>query len=409
MESLCVDALFFNFNVGDGISGRSPFVGTETWGTGLPLYAFSNLNLRKAFIYSFNQTEFLAVKFLYEAFQVATPIILGLAPFTREEMIAYHIANRKNIDLTNAEYYFKLAWGGVDSRSGTPDAPVLPEDPTKVTPGQVWNNGFRFDMTYASGDFPGQWSGVIFASQLLAINPKFQMGCVPVEWALFAGDYLYCPWANDRSIMPLWTSGWCADYADADNFATAFMYSSGYFPFAQSYFNLNDFLIEQAAAESDPAVRRTLYEQLNDIYLWELPQIMGVVPLGRRWERDWVQGWYYNPTFGGSAASQIGESVTSNLYTIWKEILPTEDLDANGRVEIKDLSVAAKAYGSYFVGRLPPMYPPTPSTPGYPNPPWGTYTATWDSRADVNQDMKVDIKDLAKMAKLFGYQAPGWP
>jgi hypothetical protein len=55
--------------------------------------------------------------------------------------------------------------------------------------------------------------------------------------------------------------------------------------------------------------------------------------------------------------------------------------------------------------------------PPYPSGPPGYHTPNWNSKADVNivntltgarSDMKVDIKDLATMAKLYGYVAPDW-
>jgi peptide/nickel transport system substrate-binding protein len=401
-RSLSVDALFFNFNVADGIPGISPFVGNEQWGDGLPLNAFSDLNFRKGFAYTVNFTMFLEQQWLYEAFQVASPHIPGLVPWDIS-LIAWHVAHRLNIDLVKAEYYLKLSWGGVDIRSGIPGQPVFPEDPAFVIPGLAWNLGFKFDYVYNAGNMYrgrlGDWMSLI----LYVMNHKFFMNVNPVDWKGMLNNTYYES-ANYRSIMPLCACGWSADYAHADNAFRAFMHTYGYFAHAQSYgYAAIDALIEEGA-----------YDELNDIFIKDLPDLMGFQPLVRRWERDWVQGWYYNPLFGGSAADQVGESVDSNLYTIWKEKLPWEDIDANGKVEIKDLSYAGKAYGSYFVGRLMPWYDPAtgwvnPSAPGYPNPPWGYYTATWDSRADVNQDMKVDIKDLAKMAKLFGFQAPGWP
>jgi len=140
---------------------------------------------------------------------------------------------------------------------------------------------------------------------------------------------------------------WSADYADADDAVTSFMATYGDFSYSQSYGNSTiDTLIDEARSTSDVATRKTKYSQLNDIHVYDLPQIMGMVPLGRRWERDWVQGWYCNPSFPGT-----------NLYTLWKEQLPWEDIDANGKVEIKDLATGAKAYGSYFFAKLPPLFP----------------------------------------------------
>lgn len=389
MEALSTSAIFFNFNIADGMSGVSPYVGTETWGTGLPLNAFSNLNLRKAFAYTYNQTRELADWNYYEAFLPATPIIPGLAPFTREELIAYHVANRLNNNLTKAQYYFRLAYGGIDSRSGIPDVPVLPEDPSKIAVnGTVWNQGFTFDLVSNAGSTAGSWYVEWFAMDLRFINPRFHVGHDYVTWPDFL-DLIFNEATNGRAIIPIWSIGWQTDYADADNVATPFIHSNGELAYPQSYHNPTaDTLIEEARATTDQEVRKAKYTQVNDIYTQDLPQIMRVSTLNRQWQRAGLQGWYYNPAFPGT-----------NLYTIWKEDQPVEDIDSNGKVEIKDLSIAVKAYGSYYIQ---PNLPPHPSGPG------GLYLSTWDSRTDLNQDMRVDIKDLAMIAKKFGYTQSPW-
>jgi parallel beta-helix repeat protein len=56
----------------------------------------------------------------------------------------------------------------------------------------------------------------------------------------------------------------------------------------------------------------------------------------------------------------------------------------DGRTDIKDLALAAKAFGSY---------------PGHPR---------WNPIADMNGDLKVDIKDLALMAKHYGQISFNW-
>ncbi len=59
----------------------------------------------------------------------------------------------------------------------------------------------------------------------------------------------------------------------------------------------------------------------------------------------------------------------------YKGQLPTPDF----KVDIKDLAIAAKAFGSY---------------PSHER---------WDPRVDINDDYKVDIKDLATFARKFGF------
>lgn len=64
-------------------------------------------------------------------------------------------------------------------------------------------------------------------------------------------------------------------------------------------------------------------------------------------------------------------SVVNLAYPIW-------DINQDGKTDIKDLAIAAKAYGS---------------TQGSPS---------WNPAADMNGDLKIDIKDLAIIAKHYG-------
>jgi len=94
-----------------------------------------------------------------------------------------------------------------------------------------------------------------------------------------------------------------------------------------------------------------------------------------------------NYTLKGEAALVPFEyNPANNVYidgTIKIRILG--DLNGDGKVDIKDLALAALAFGSY-VGH--PRYNPD---------------------ADVNQDGKVDIRDLARIALNFGKTAPSDP
>lgn len=65
-----------------------------------------------------------------------------------------------------------------------------------------------------------------------------------------------------------------------------------------------------------------------------------------------------------------------SMYATYAEIIG--DVNGDGKVDIKDLALAGKAFGTYS---------------GHP---------AYNPAADVNQDGVVDIRDLAIVAKNFG-------
>lgn len=77
----------------------------------------------------------------------------------------------------------------------------------------------------------------------------------------------------------------------------------------------------------------------------------------------------------------------SRKFKIPPWIYPLADWDINfdGKVDIKDIARAARAFGAY---------------PGDPR---------WDLECDINVDGKIDIKDVAAVAKNFGAVYQPWP
>ena len=111
---------------------------------------------------------------------------------------------------------------------------------------------------------------------------------IPDEDLEFAADLL--------GNLPMYASGWTADFPDPHNFVFPYMHSNGLFPQAQRYSSeVADDLIERAIASSDHSERQMLYDQIAELYYDELPSIMLCQGLGTYFFRDWIQGFVYNP------------------------------------------------------------------------------------------------------------------
>jgi hypothetical protein len=92
----------------------------------------------------------------------------------------------------------------------------------------------------------------------------------------------------------------------------------------------------------------------------------------------------YNLTFRLRSKSPLGDhTVYASYYqtlakTTFDVVWLLTDIDRNGKVDILDVSLAAKAYGSY---------------PGHPR---------WNPKADLDGNNKIDIVDVAKVARDYG-------
>jgi parallel beta-helix repeat protein len=88
---------------------------------------------------------------------------------------------------------------------------------------------------------------------------------------------------------------------------------------------------------------------------------------------------FYNITVYASPV--LGETdIADNSRSVWMSIYTTGDVNGDGKVDIRDLAAIAKAFGQ----TVPPASPDL----------------------DVNQDWKIDVRDLAIVAKHFGEHSP---
>src|SRR5947199_368098 len=115
--------------------------------------------------------------------------------------------------------------------------------------GQVWDKGFKFTLSFNSGNIGRQTGAQMVKEAAEALNPKFKIDTRGITWSTYLGLYT-------KSKLPMFFIGWGADYPDPDNFVVPFMHSTGSFAKAQGYKNPEaDRLIEQAAGHESQCLR----------------------------------------------------------------------------------------------------------------------------------------------------------
>jgi len=273
LPALVVGGAFYNFEINP--EGNTDIGSGQLDGQGISPDFFSDKDVRLAFSYSFDWDVFLRDVYFNEASHPSSPIVKGL-PYINPEQAMY------TRDRAKAEEHFKKAWGG-----------------------KVWENGFKMTILYNTGNAQRRTAAHIFEDNVEVLNPKFRIEVRPVEWATYLDELI-------AGKLTLFILGWAADYPDPHNFVHPFMHTHGSFSEFQSYSNPEvDRLIGEGIATVDPAKREEIYYQLQAIYYEDVPSVCLYQPLERRYERDWVKGWYYNPVIPNS-------NTCSYLYSISK-------------------------------------------------------------------------------------------
>jgi peptide/nickel transport system substrate-binding protein len=372
---LALDATHYTMLLKSGTT----YAGDKKLPTGIPLNFFNYTNIRYAFSYAFNRTKYIETAYFGEASLREDPLISGLTP-------DYY---SKQTDLTkftfNIDYHkvkqmlqttFMNATGGT---TGTVDS--------------VWNWGFTFTITYNTGNDQRKIACNMIRDFFLNMSgdtqrsgkPPFSITVTEVDWP----TYLTSAYGR---LMPVWAIGWLSDYTDADNWMGAYMHSYVCFAPWQRYMDINgwntpgprtgltkDQLIALAIKTPDGPARAKLYNDLEDIYLADCPSLPVAEPLGRRWCKYWVKGWYYN-----------GLYPSGYFYNIYKEDACWADVTGltigvpDGTCNMRDIGWITAHFGA----RAPD---PTRS-PQY-DPAWapGVYGP---AGCDVYGDRIVNMRDI---------------
>ena len=155
----------------------------------------------------------------------------------------------------------------------------------------------------------------LIAQAFLSLGSKYKCNVIGLDWPVFLE-------AENLGYLPMYDVGWLADFADPDNFcepyqATWGAFCSGQFspddnaqPENQAY---TDDLIEAAMIEPNYLTRKDMYWELQERYWNDCPSFPLVQPSGRRFARDWVQGWYFNALYPGLYAYDLYKSVATTV------------------------------------------------------------------------------------------------
>jgi peptide/nickel transport system substrate-binding protein len=306
LPTLAETNLFFNFMIetaGNVHMGDAPY--DELHETGIPSWFFGDVNVRKAFAYSFDWDTYIRDVFLGEAKQPATPHVEGLA-------YDEYVWDVGDPDLNPPDTILAPPYDQPLLPNGTGPLPPVPmyyfnlekaEDYFKAAyDGELWDSGFTFDILFNTGNEERETAALMLKESVESLNPKFHVNVIEVDWPTYLGELV-------GMRLTLFIIGWLADYPDPHNWYYPYMHSQGTFSYFQSYANPEvDALVEAGVAETDDNKRIDIYWKLGNKYFEDAVSLPLVQATGRHWERTWISGWYYNPIYPGNY-----------YYHIWKE------------------------------------------------------------------------------------------
>jgi|GEM_PF-352952 len=266
------------------LPAQNPYVGSGLLdGNGVPGDFFSDVHIRKAFAYAFDND--IVINDIYQGEAVAAPMIMlaGMPGFDQEFV-------RYTFDPVKSAEEFKLA----DVNKNGKPAGEDPED--------VWDKGFRMTMLFNTGNTTRKVYAEILKENLAAINPKFQIEIQELPWA----SYL----ANQRAgRIPILTGGWLEDIHDPSNWFQPYTTKTGAYSknqfLPQDLFDQFKVLLDKGVAETDVAARGKIYQEAQQLYYDQAVGIPVVLVTTHAYEQKWIQGRITNPIYSGVVAAPI--------------------------------------------------------------------------------------------------------
>lgn len=251
--------------------GGSPYIGSgKLDGKGIPADFFLDEHIRKAFNYCMDWDTMIKDFYQGDAVRTAYSLVLPgeIGYNASDPMYAY--------DPAKCEEEFKASkLVNADGKS-------------------VWDTGFYFVSVWNSGNTARQTALTILSDSLKKVNPKFQMEVLSMPWAAMLHYY-------QAKQLPMYMIGWQEDIHDPHNWYSPYLvgtYGSN-FAFPDDVKAVFTDYVNKGVAATDAAGREAVYKELNQKVYDYAPIINGPVPTNRHYEQRWVNGYYFNPLYGG--------------------------------------------------------------------------------------------------------------
>lgn len=199
----------------------------------------------------------------------------------------------------------------------------------------AYDDGLKIAIFYESGNEQRKGACLLLKDGVEGLNVGISMEINEVSWPTYLDK------VRSREL-PVFFADWTPDYIDPDNYIVPYARSDGTRARIAGYSNATiDAMINQAQREQVPEKRVKLYHEIQRelideaIYIW-IAQVKWL-----RVARDWVKGYFFNPTWSGRD--------TGCLNYMWKEET-TQQVAININAQFADLPLV------YNIKRLEVAY-----------------------------------------------------
>jgi len=319
IASLSNDMLLFTFNLSE-TSAYQSYVGYPTHIGGPAYDFFANEYVRQAFAWALDYTSYVHDAWFDEALVQQSWWVDGLSPAAAKNTNTS--MPQRNYDLTQMRNALNQA----------------------IVDGQnVSDKGFEVTLCYNIGNDQRLIACQLFQQAFTSLGAKYKVNVVGLDLPVFLD-------ARDAGDLAAYDVGWLADFAHPDNFARPYQHSQGDFMYTQTIFPpdqaIIDAEIDAAIIEPNLAAQIALYQDLQYRYWLDATAIPEIQPVGRRFARDWVQGWYFNSLFPGLYAYDIYKAISGTVEPINLDITSTvTPLTTYPKVYISDGGQMKVLYG----------------------------------------------------------------